>query len=414
MRSDTARLDTGRPAFVLNMDANGLGVSRSLGWHGIKVVGADFRQSVPGLRSRYVRPLLTPNPVKEPEAMVEILQGAASEMGQRPVLVACSDAYVLLVSRHRQALAKHFDFSTPPERVVESMVNKRMQYELAERSGIPIPRTSFPRSLSELDEVKGDLTYPAFIKPLYSHLWYSRFGNKGFIVNDFRELRAHMATAFEAGLEAIVQAIVGEPGKDLFQVCAHIDRQGRSSPPFVWRKARQSPPNFGVASLAVSEHNDRVKDLGQRFLESISYRGIGSAEFKYDPEADLYRLIELNCRTWMQNVMCTVAGLNLPLIQYADLTDQTLPSVDGFRDGVRWWDALADLDSFIRMRRRGELSTSAWMRSWLGCDCQAFYSRGDLRPVLKRMGGGVEVMKTLVHALRRETDEDAKATSHRK
>jgi predicted ATP-grasp superfamily ATP-dependent carboligase len=168
-----------------------------------------------------------------------------------------------------------------------------------------------------------------------------------------------------------------------------------------------------VASLAVSEHNDRVQALGLRFLESISYRGVGAAEFKYDPEADLYRLIELNCRTWMQNAMCTVAGLNLPLIQYADLTDQAPPSAEGFRDGVRWWDGLADLDSLIRMRRRGELSTSAWIRSWLGCDCQAFYSRGDLRPALKRIGGGVEVMKTLVHALRRDVDEDAKVTWHR-
>jgi len=399
-------VETARTVFVLNMDANGLGVTRSLGWKGIKVVGVDYRKGIPGLRSRLARPLLTPDPVKEPEATVDLLMQEGANLSEKGVVMACSDAFVLLLSRYRRRLSEHFDFLVPPEDVVECVIDKRRQYALAERVGVPIPFTVFPRDLSELEASKDMLRYPSLIKPFQSHLWNRRFGNKGFIVKDFQDLEYRYSKVLESGLEAMVQCIVGTPGDDLFQVSAYLGKKDYTSPSFVWYKARQAPPSFGIASLGVSTHNREVEDLGLRFLRSIGYKGIGSVEFKFDPEDKIYRLIELNNRTWMQNVMCTVAGLNLPLIQYMDLTDQDCPLRGDYADGVRWWDAIADIDSFIRLMRRGELSLGDWIRSWLGSDCYAYFSLDDPMPAMVRARYGINVAKALVYALRRAADED--------
>ncbi|MEM0449174.1 MAG: hypothetical protein QW520_05065 [Methanomassiliicoccales archaeon] len=400
-------LDTSRSVFVLNMDANGLGVARSLGWNGIRVIGVDYRPSIPGLFSKYVEPLLTPDPVSEPEATVEALLKASRNADQKPVIMACSDAYVLLVSRYRHELGKNFVFAVPPEDITECILNKQRQYELARKAGIPIPRTIFPKSMAELEHDMQEITFPAFVKPFYSHVWYRVFGNKGFIVNNKQELRARMSRVFNSSLQAMVQSIVLPPGKDLYQYCAYVGKEGQIFPSFVWIKARQAPPNFGVASLAISRKNHHVQELGERFLRSISYKGIGSVEFKFDPERKEYVLIELNCRTWMQNVMSTIAGINLPLYQYADLTNQNIPCNHVFKEGIRWWDSISDIDSFIRLRRREEINTVNWLKSWLGSDCYAYFWKDDIRPALRRAGFGIEIIKALVNAMRMEFDEDS-------
>jgi D-aspartate ligase len=399
-------MDLSRVAFVLYMGPNGLGVTRSLGWSGIKVIGVDYHPEAAGLRSKFVQPFITTDPVREPEATVEMLLEKASEFREKPVIMCCSDDYVLLVSRNRKRLSEGFEFMVAPEKVVESTMNKSQQYQLAVEAGVPIPFTIYPQSMDEILEAKDSLTYPCFIKPFYSHLWYRHFGNKGYIVKSYDELRQRFTSILETDLRAMVQSIVGIPGKDLYQVSAYFGRDGYVSPRFVWFKARQNPPNFGVASLGTSVKNQQVEESGLKFLRAIKYQGIGSVEFKLDPTDGTYRLIELNLRTWMQNVMCTVAGLNLPLIQYLNLTGQTCPDTGDYKDGVKWWDTLSDLDSFVRLRRRGELGAWQWVRSWLGSDCFAYFAPGDIGPALARAGYGVNVFKALTYALRQPVDED--------
>lgn len=399
-------MDLNRAAFVLHMGANGLGVTRSLGWSGIKVVGVDFHPEAPGLRSRLVHPLVTKDPVKEPEATVEQLLKEAGKFREKPVIMACSDDYVLLVSRHRKRLAEGFEFMVPPESVIEGTMNKSHQYQMAVESGVPIPLTIYPQSMKEIAEAKDSLRYPCFIKPFYSHLWYRRFGNKGFIIKNYDELKDKFQVVLGTDLRAMVQSIVGDPGKDLYQVSAYIGKNGYVSPRFVWFKARQSPPSFGVASLGISVKNHQVEDSGLKFLRAIKYQGIGSVEFKLDPEDGVYRLIELNNRTWMQNVMCTIAGLNLPLIQYLDLTGQPCPQSGDFKEGIRWWDSIADLDSFVRLKKRRQLGAREWVSSWLGSDCYAYFSPDDIVPALVRAKFGVNVFKALTYAMRKPLDED--------
>ena len=59
--------------------------------------------------------------------------------------------------------------------------------------------------------------------------------------------------------------------------------------------------------------------MGKRFLESIGYRGIGSAEFKRDERDGELKLIELNPRYWQQAALAERCGVNFPLAQYLDL-----------------------------------------------------------------------------------------------
>jgi D-aspartate ligase len=388
------------------MDANGLGIARTLGRKGIRVVGVDHRLALPGLRSKYVEPLICKDMVNDPDAVLETLLGAGEEMESRAVLFPTSDASVLFISRNRGPLAAHFDFMAPTEKVQEAMVNKQAQYAEAKRLGIPMTGTLYPRTMDEVNEAVRSLRFPMFIKPLYSHIWYRYFGNKGFVVNTPDEMREKMALVFKSGLEVTVQEIIWPPGQDLYNAAAYFGRDGYESPVFTWHKVRQYPPNFGVGSLVESQHQPEVAELGLRFMRGLSYRGIGSVGFKKEERDGEWKLIELNARTWMQNELSDAAGIPLAYLEYLDLTGQPKPVIDGFRDGVRWWDGMSDLDSFWRLNRRGDLSLSQWLRSWIGSDVNAYFAPDDPRPAVQRIGYGVDLAKVIGGLLRMRKDED--------
>ncbi|WP_147654344.1 carboxylate--amine ligase [Methanomassiliicoccus luminyensis] len=393
-------------AFVLNMETNGLGMARMLGRRGIRVVGVDHRPDLPGMHSKFVRPLLCGSIVKEPDTVLEEILEEGERLGERPVLFAASDPAVLFISRNRNKLAQRFELIAPPEKVVESMINKRLQYEEAVRLGIPMTETFYPRSMDELEEGMRRLRFPAFIKPLYSHLWYPIFGNKGFVIKDAEELREKMAAILDKGQEVMVQDIIWPPGKGFYNAGAYIGRNGYVSPVLTWQKVRQYPPNFGVASLAMSCHQPEVAELGMKFMRGLGYQGIASVGFKMDERDGGWKLIELNARTWMAHELSDGAGLPLIYLQYLDLAGLPKPELKDFRDGVRWWDGMSDTDSFWRLRRRGAITTVQWLRSWLGSDIHSHYASDDLRPVLYRVRFGVNLAKLAIYLMRMKVDED--------
>jgi predicted ATP-grasp superfamily ATP-dependent carboligase len=393
-------------AFVLNMDTNGLGIARTLGRRGIPVVGVDHRPGLPGMHSRFVRPLLSPSIQNEPGAVLETLMEEGEKLDERPVLFPASDPAVLLISRNRNKLSSRFELIAASEKVQEAMINKRLQYEEAIRLGIPMTETFYPTTMKELEEGMRRLRFPAFIKPLYSHLWHPVFGAKGFVVKDAEDLREKMTRVFAAGQEVMVQDIIWPPGKELYNAGAYIGRNGYVSPVITWQKVRQYPPNFGVASLASSCHQPEVARLGMKFMKGLGYQGIASVGFKKDERDGGWKLIELNARTWMAHELSDRAGTPLVYLEYLDLTNLPKPPPEDFRDGVRWWDGLSDAESFWRLRRRGEITFAQWVRSWYGADVYSHYAPDDPWPVLRRYGYGVKLAKLAVDLLRMKIDED--------
>lgn len=393
-------MDRTAPAFVLGVGTpNGIGVIRSLGRVGIRVVAVDHRDDAAGLGSRYARPVVVPDPAGRPGDALEALLGEAPE-GEKEVLYPTSDAFVLFLSRFRAELEERYRFCVPSRRILEGMVDKRLQYQEAMRVGAPLPPTFFPRDMAEVEEAADRLQYPAFIKPHLSHLWYQRFGNKGFKVTSPGELRERYREVFRSGLGALVQTIIQGPNTNHVKVCAYYGQNGGRHALFLTRKIRQYPVEFGVGTVMESFHDPQVQRIGLDLFEAFGYRGIGSIELKKDERTGQYMLIELNPRLWAQNIQATCAGVNFPLIQYLDVTGQPVGPGPDWRDGVRWMDGFEDARSFWWFRQRGRMGFGELFRTWLTVDCAAYFSRDDIGPFLRHTGRGVEAARLAVELLR--------------
>lgn len=370
-------------AFVLNLSSNGLGVVRNLGREGIPTFGVDFESKAPGLKSRYCKPLVAPHPVTQPGAALKFLLIQGGGLAEKAILYPTSDEYVGFVSRFRTQLERHFLFAMPSEGVIECILNKRKQYELAEKIGVPCPETHYPENEEQVREIKDELEYPAFIKPYYSHIWRETFMNKGFKVSSPSELVHRYRAVFNAKLRAMTQSIITGPDRNIVEVYGYFSYQHEPLAVFVARKLRQHPNHFGVSTCSESIHDEEATKTALKFYRGIEYRGIGHIELKKDDRDGKYKLLELNARTPPHNTLPTSAGINFPLIQYMELTNQRIEPIKDYRDDVKWLDAAVDCQSYYELSRNGSLSLSNWLKSIRHADCHAYYARDDLSPFLK-------------------------------
>jgi len=370
------------PAVVLGMFETGLGVGRCLGRNGIQVFGLDFKKDV-GFYSKYIKARICPNPLNDEQKFLDFLIRFVDKSEYKPVLFVTSDNFLNIISRNRNKLKKYFFINLPDNMVIESITDKYKQYQLALRGDIPFPATYFPKTLEEVHKIKDKIKYPAFLKAKEVTSWRIIMGGgvKGFILKNTDELVEKYSYIFGKGLEAIVQEVI--PGFDTnhFKFCAYVSQNGDFLLQFTLRKIRQNPIHFGIGSVVESVYYPDLMEIGKKFFKNINYRGVGSAEFKLDEKDGKLKLIELNPRYWQQIVLTDKCGMNFPLIDYLESTQQNPQLIPDFKKNIKWVNLFLDFGSFLNYRRTGEVSFKQWITSLKGKKIFSVFAWDDMLPV---------------------------------
>jgi D-aspartate ligase len=390
-------------AFVLGLNETGLTAVRCLGRAGISVKGFDVSAKRAGFRSRYCRVAeICPDPFRQPDDLVRFLRNQAGGVSQKVVLLPTSDLFFLFLSRHRAQLADKFLMNLPADDVAESVVNKRRLYELAAANGTAFPKSYFPGTYDEALAVKDSLRYPAFIKPYWGHQWRRHFGgmHKGFKVQSPDEFLSIFREVLESGHPALVQSYITSPDDNLFSLSLYVSQTGEVLAAFPRRQVRQYPPNSGTVTLAISERNPALVANGTRFCRSIGYRGIAGLEYKLDREDNQYKLLDFNPRLMLSDSLTAYCGINLPLMQYLDLTCQKPAPRREYTEGVKWLESMADFAAFKQYHERGELGFRDWLKSLRRARVFALFAWDDPLPFLVDRKFGLSYGRILMYAIR--------------
>ncbi len=401
-RTDREAFETRIGAFVLGMNETGLTAARCLGREGISVRGFDIGARRAGFRSRYCTAEVCPDPLEQPDDLVRFLKHQVRDRAQKVVLLPTSDLFFLFLSRHRAQLADKFMMSLPAEDVAESVVNKRALYELSAANDTPFPNSYFPGSYEEALAVKDALRYPAFIKPYWGYQWRRHFGglHKGFKVQSPDEFLSRFQEVLASGHSALVQSYITSPDDNLFSLSLYVSEAGEVLAAFPRRQVRQYPPNSGTVTLAISEHNAGLVANGAHFCQSIGYRGIAGLEYKRDAEDNQYKLLDFNPRLMLSDGLTAFCGINLPLIQYLDLTGQTPAPRRETTQGVKWLESIADFQAFKQYHERGELTFKDWLKSLWGARVFALFAWDDPLPFLIARKFGLSYGRILEYAIK--------------
>lgn len=391
-------------AIVLGAErAHGLAITRSLGRRGVPVVLLGSSGS-PGMKSRFGFPL--PIDGLGPEQLVARLLQLGEMLPTRGVLLPTRDAHVLLLSRHAEALARCFRFTPVRADILEALADKRLQYGLAARHGIPTPRTLSLERAGDLDRVPGEIGFPCVLKPAYSDEW-SRYRSdqphgsqpgKVLVAHDREQLARAYARLTAVCQGVCAQELIAGGADQLYAVYAHCEPAGTPSALFVRRKWRDWPVDFGSGTYSESVVDPQAEALARRLLGRIGYRGLANIEFKRDPRDGALKMIEFNVRGASQLALAVDSGVDLPFAAYSALAgnvgDATRPMPQ--RAGVRWIDFGTDALSARAQRRRGGPGFLSWVGDVLRARSFAYFAADDLRPALART---TELMRGFAAAL---------------
>lgn len=379
------------PAIVLGMAVTGLAVVRSLARYGIKVYALDSDPHKPGLKTRYADCRVCPDVHQSPDEFKNFLLNMIREIGVGAILLPTNDNFIKFLNNNREELKQNFKFILTDQNIMNQLMDKKGQFDLAERSHVPMPKTFYPESLNDIQNIADQVSFPVIIKGLTTALWRQKFGDKkGMIASNKESLMKEFEPIHRAGIDCVIQEIIAGDDQCHYKLCAYIGQNGEPLLTFTLQKIRQYPCHFGIGSSVVSVKNEEVAQLGLKFLKAINYRGVGSIEFKRDFRDGKYRMIEINPRFWAQNSLPDRCGQNFALTAYLDILGEKVEPRTDFEEQVKWIAFKEDRASFYGYKKEGSLTWGSWLKSvFSGKKIWALWSMDDPMPFLKEIKFGL-------------------------
>jgi D-aspartate ligase len=366
---------------VIGGDYLGLGIVRSLGRHGIPVCVIDDERNI-ARWSRYVTRRVRVRDLRDPERTVETLM----ETGRRMeldgwVLYPTRDDTVAALSRHRDELATIFRVPIPAWDVIRWAWDKANTYELAASVGVPTPRTWYPKTEGDLDQIESDPPYA--LKPGVKERFFYATGAKAWRANSRAELLSlfRQATAVAGAGEIMVQELIAGGGDQQVAFNAYC-RGGRPVASLTVQRRRQHPPEFGRASTYVETVElPELEAQSTRLLAEIGYEGLVELEYKRDPRDGVCKLLDFNARAWGYHSIAQEAGVDFPYLLYADQVGRTVEPGHA-RAGVRWVRLVTDTPTALLQVFRRELRLRDYLASLRNANTEAVFSRDDPLPFM--------------------------------
>jgi D-aspartate ligase len=386
---------------VFGLFETGLGVIRSLGQNGLRVIGVDFKRNI-GIMSKYARSIKCPHPLQKESEFIDWVRSNFSDNHPLPVFIT-QDDFLSVFSRNRKTLSEYFVFNMIDHSLLESIADKYQQNTLAVKAGIETPNTWLINEPSDLMLIQDDIGYPVIIKGRDVNSWRNEISRsiKVYLANDLNQLTSILQLILEKGISVIVQEVIPGPDTNHYKYCSYTSEDGKILAEFTIRKIRQNPVRFGVGSVVESVYNSELIELGRKLFSKIGYIGIGSIEFKQDQSDGIIKLIEINPRYWQQNSLATECGINFPYINYLDLLNRNQDSVKDFKPGIKWINILMDFDSFLTYRKEGNLSYKDWRNSLKGEKIYSDFTWDDPLPRLYQFGFGPNFHKIPKHIIKK-------------
>lgn len=265
------------------------------------------------------------------------------------LLLPTTDRAVSLISRNRGALTQRYVTAVPDWDVISKIRDKRTVSLHAEKVGVPTPAFVIPDSVEALEERSGEFRYPCILKPVDPSRFVETFSCKLFVVENHEELIARYKEALHHGLELMVSEIIPGDDSQFFHYRSYIDGNGNLLAEICTQKLQQIPPGFGVARVSRTvPMMDTLRVHTLDLLRSFHYRGVSSAEYKYDERDRRYKLIEINSRSVVPELLFAEAGVNFAHVSYLDLVEDVRQDVPAYDPDVYWVDQFGEFYEMVR------------------------------------------------------------------
>lgn len=356
-----------------------LAAVRALGKKGIKVTVGESTGLATAAFSRYRnKAVVYPSPFFNPLDFVDFLRRELSHHSYRMLLPMEDETSTLIAQHHREFSQLTFLPIVPAEKL-QFARSKDNVLKTAAQQGIPIPKTWFINSISDLETLKNSFTYPVVIKPTMSS------GALGIAYpQNPAELIKHYLSVHKRFPYPMIQEYIPREGPG-YGASFLIDEQGRVKASFVHKRLREYPVTGGASTLRESARHDDIRDMALALLKSLDWFGVAMVEFKIDPRDGIPKLMEINPRFWGSLHLSIEAGVNFPYLLYRMACGENFKPVEHYEIGKRCrWLLPGDLLHFTYNPKRARL-VPEFFHFWQKNTDYDICSLRDPLPVLGRI-----------------------------
>lgn len=354
------------------------------------ILSADPEE--PTLHSRHCRESrLVPDPSGDPQGALRALEALGATLPDRPVLLYGTDAELLLLSRNRERLLRHFRFNMPAADLVEQLVNKTAFARLAARLELPTPCSVVSAEIGDARELEERVPLPCVMKPNVHIGWFRSEmirenggpAEKVLRVDDRADLAGALDRMRRFSSDFVVQEYIPGGEDMVYSFHAYLGERSRPLAHYVGRKIRTYPRTAGRSTYLRLVEEPEVTRLGLEVLERLDFTGVVKIDFKLDPRTGRFRLLELNPRFNLWHYLGARSGINIPRVAYDDLMGRPVTRQSGYSTDLKWLAFADDFRAFLRSYHpEGQLSWRQWLLSLRGRKVYDVFAWDDPRPFL--------------------------------
>ena len=260
---------------------------------------------------------------------------------------------------------------------------------MAEKTGIPVPKTWYINDISKLNGLKNRLPYPVVIKPKHSA------GAVGvFYPKDSEELMKQYLLVHRRFPYPLIQERIPSHGAG-YGASFLMDEAGHVKASFVHKRLREYPVTGGASTLRESVRHDDILDMAHTLLKTLDWFGVAMVEFKMDPRDGTPKLMEINPRFWGSLSLAVTAGVNFPYLLYRLAMGEDIEPIKDYKIGVKCrWLLPGDLLHFLSRgkTKSAKNSTDSFFKFW---DKNLFYDIISIKDPLPTAGRILSIIPCL-------------------
>jgi predicted ATP-grasp superfamily ATP-dependent carboligase len=369
-----------RSVYILGNHIQSLGVARMADKIDLKVsLFSDYPTPV----TRFSRACHSFYLFRDTDHLLDLLN-RIDITGETPLLIPTNDYMVNFLGEHYDILKEKYALSIPSPEIVNICLNKRLTYQSASRLGVSIPESHFPDTREQLNQIAPEVTYPVIIKPSVMHTFYSSTSRKAYLCHTKEELFEYYDLALRhiSPEEIIIQEFLTGGAPSLYS-CGSFTIDGEPFGSFVANRIRQKPMDFGVSTtFAKTVISREIEEQAERFLKGIRYTGISEVEFMYDSAKEVYKLLEINPRTWKWHSIINLLGINYIELLVKFHRGEKIPKFRNETEDIAWVERITDSYVVIKEMIRGKMSMTEYLNTMKLHKEYAAWSTSDPLPAI--------------------------------
>jgi predicted ATP-grasp superfamily ATP-dependent carboligase len=225
------------------------------------------------------------------------------------LVIPVTDAAIRPLSEARDRFDGVARLALPDHTALLATTDKSQTIALAQRLGVPVPRTALVRTAEEAAAAAPALGWPVVLKPQASYV-YESDGTRDSLMVSYAEDQQQLMEQIRR-LDGRCSVLLQEYYRGTGYGVELLLHKGRPLAAFEHRRLREVPITGGASALCESVPLDgRLLDFACRLLTELDWTGLAMVEFKIGVDGP--KLMEINGRVWGSLPLAVSCGIDFP------------------------------------------------------------------------------------------------------